>query len=77
MTSRADDLPHKDALTNTPELRVHVENFAENKKEYDENLKSGFVKLCDLGHQGDQLMDIEYFLNDDVNSKLRFPSHQF
>jgi hypothetical protein len=71
--SSSDSLPHKDALTNTPALRTHVENFAENKQDYHDSLKTGFVKLCDLGHAGDELIDIEYFLNDEPNSKLRFP----
>jgi len=66
-------LPHKDTLVNTPSLRSHVENFAESQKSYNAALKTGFVKLCNLGTGEEHLHDIESFLLDDPNFKLKFP----
>ena len=57
-------------LTQTPALKEHVEKFAESSSEFHEEFKSGFVKLVDHGHSS--LHDVERFLDDDVNSKLRF-----
>ena len=65
-------MPLKDALVNSSELRPHVENFAENQKEYHANLKTGFVKLCDFGQKAEALTDIDYFLEDDPNYKLSY-----
>ncbi len=69
------DLPLKDALVNSTTLRPHVENFAENKKEYHASLKSGFVKLCDLGSTHEQLIDVDYFLEDDTNYALNWKAY--
>ena len=70
------DLPLKDALVNSATLRPHVENFAENKAEYHNHLKSGFVKLCDLGSTPESLTDVDYFLEDDPNYKLNWAPQQ-
>ena len=70
LASSNSDLPHQSLLLNTPDLRSHVENFAENKTDFHTHFKNGFVKLCDNGHDG--LNDIETFLHDDPNFKLRF-----
>lgn len=68
-----DDVPLKDALLATPELREEVEKFAQSKGEWDATFRTAFSKLCDLGHSGDELTDVEYFLNDEPGFKLRFP----
>ena len=74
LTSTSDvELPHKGLLLNTPALRLHAEKFAESKEDYDTSLKSGLVKLFDYGHE--DLYDIESFLLDDPDFKLRFPEH--
>ena len=70
LTSSNSDLPHSGLLLNTPALRGHVEKFAESKADFHNHFKNGLVKLVDYGHDG--LQDVESFLNDDPNFKLRF-----
>ena len=73
LLTSADQMPHKEALLGTASLKETVEQFAENKAEYDKSFKAAFVKLCDLGHSSTSLIDVEHFLHDDPSFKLRFP----
>jgi catalase (peroxidase I) len=73
LLTSADHMPHKEALLGTASLKETVEQFAENKAEYDKSFKAAFVKLCDLGHSSTSLIDVEHFLHDDPSFKLRFP----
>jgi len=52
----------------------HVQKFADDKAAFHTTFKKSFVKLCDLGNQPEELVDVEYFLMDDPNNKLRFPN---
>jgi hypothetical protein len=72
LLTSSQDLPHKDALVNSAILRPHVENFAENKLEYHKNLKTGFVKLCEQGHDPSDLAPIDEFMNDDPRFNLQY-----
>ena len=74
VTQSGNDHPLHDALMNNVEAKEQVERFAENREEFNEVFKTGFVKLCDLGSNGDELLNIEHILIDDPNSKLRFPN---
>lgn len=73
LLTSSDPLPLKEALLGSPSLKETVEHFAENKADYDKSFKEAFVKLCDLGHSSDRLVDVEMFLHDDPSFKLRFP----
>ena len=46
-------------------LQEHVEKFAEDKAEFHNTFKSGFVKLCDLGQDSSSLIDIDNFVTYD------------
>ena len=65
-------MPLGSTLQSSPVLLESVQKFAEDKKAYHETFKTAFVKLCELGCDVDKLDDMESFLNDDPNSKLRF-----
>ena len=60
------------ALENHTEI---ITSFAEDKKIYNANLKSGFVKMCDFGNDATQFTDISDFLLDDPNNQLRYMTH--
>ena len=62
-------------VASAPEVKDIVENFAESKKDYDKHLKTGFVKLCDLGNNATDYTDISDFLLDDPRNKLRYMTH--
>ena len=72
MTQSGNDHPLHDAFMGNAETKAQVERFAESRDEFNEVFKNGFVKLCDVGSNGDELYNIEHILHDDPNSKLRF-----
>ena len=53
MTQSGNDHPLHDTLMGNAETKAQVERFAESRDEFNEVFKNGFVKLCDVGSNGD------------------------
>lgn len=67
------DLPLAGELLGNSEVKESVEKFAEDKAAYHQTFKGAFVKLCELGTDSMDLIDIEEFGKDEPHYKIQYP----
>lgn len=55
-------MPATQALATDGDLKTLVEQYAQDKKAYNEQLGNAFIKMIDLGSESDELVNIENML---------------
>lgn len=69
------DVHLQQQLTGNAETKVIVEKFAQDKKAFHESFKTGFLKLANLGHEQEELVNVENLLVD--HPQAWFIKHSF